>query len=80
MAKIHELFSTVFYIAVSLIFTLLSLAMIAYAMIEVWNSLGQGADLIYVLLDSVGLVVVSVAVFDVAKFLKERERLSISLI
>lgn len=71
--KIHELVSTVFYVLASLLFTLFSIAMFVYAIWEVWNSLDKGADLIFVILDSVGLLVVAVAVFDVAKFLMEEQ-------
>ncbi|MGH8727871.1 MAG: hypothetical protein ACREV9_06900 [Burkholderiales bacterium] len=71
--KIHELVSSVFYVLASLVFTLFSIAMFVYAIWDVWNSLDKGADLIFVILDSVGLLVVAVAVFDVAKFLMEEQ-------
>lgn len=71
--KIHELVSSVFYILASLIFTLFSIALFVFAIWDVWNSLGKSADLIFVILDSVGLLIVAVAVFDVAKFLMEEQ-------
>ncbi|MGH8772894.1 MAG: hypothetical protein ACREV2_17225, partial [Burkholderiales bacterium] len=73
MTKIHELISAVFYIIASLIFALLSVAMIATAIWEIVISFGKTEDFIFVILDSVGLLVVAVAVFDVAKFLIEEQ-------
>ena len=73
MMKLHELVSTIFYIFASLLFSLFSVAMFVYAVWDIWNSLDKGADLIFVILDSVGLLVVAVAVFDVAKFLMEEQ-------
>jgi hypothetical protein len=73
MIRLHELFSTVFYVAASIIFAVFSIALIVFAISEVLNSLDQREDLLLVILHSVGLVVVSVAVFDVAKFLMEEQ-------
>jgi hypothetical protein len=73
MIRIHEFLSTVFYIAASVIFSVFSIALIVLAIAEVLNSLDQRDSLLLVILHSVGLVVVSVAVFDVAKFLMEEQ-------
>lgn len=73
MIKLHEVISATFYVLASLLFTLFSIALFVYAVVEVWNSLDKGQDVIFVILDSVGLLVVAVAVFDVAKFLMEEQ-------
>jgi hypothetical protein len=73
MIKLHELVSTVFYVIASLIFTSFSVALIVFAISEIVNSADKGPDLLFVILHSVGLVVVAVAVFDVAKFLMEEQ-------
>ncbi|MGH8718216.1 MAG: hypothetical protein ACREV0_04630 [Burkholderiales bacterium] len=73
MTKLHELISAVFYIVASLIFALLSVTMIATSIWEIVISFGKTEDFIFVILDSVGLLVVAVAVFDVAKFLIEEQ-------
>lgn len=73
MIKIHELISSIFYIVASLIFALLSVTMIATSLWEILTAFGKTEDFIFVILDSVGLLVVAVAVFDVAKFLIEEQ-------
>jgi uncharacterized membrane protein YdjX (TVP38/TMEM64 family) len=53
--------------------TLISLALIAYACLAIWDAFTTGASVEGSLLHAVGLIVIAIAVFDVAKFLLEEE-------
>lgn len=61
------------YLIASLALATISLSMIGYALIEVWKAIPSGGRLIYTMLDAVGLIVISLAVFDVSKYLLEEE-------
>jgi len=51
----------------------MSLVMIAYGIWEVWKAFNVRADVVQAMLDAIGLIVVAIAVFDVAKYLMEEE-------
>jgi hypothetical protein len=61
------------YTIISLTLALISVAMVTYAVWEVWIAIAAGAGIIGKILDAIGLIVVAVAVFDVAKYLMEEE-------
>jgi hypothetical protein len=65
--------ASVIYSIVSLTLALISLAMVAYALWEVWTAIATNTAIIQKILDAIGLIVVAVAVFDVAKYLMEEE-------
>jgi hypothetical protein len=65
--------SRLLYSLAALALTLISLAMITAAGLDIWRTLGTGETLKHSLLDGIGLVVVALAVFDVAKYLMEEE-------
>lgn len=72
----HRLFrfsSTLVYAFTSIALWLISLSMIAYALWEVWIAVHVGQSMIGKMLDAVGLMVISMAVFDVSKYLMEEE-------
>lgn len=52
---------------------LISLAMIVVAIWGIWISVHEKTLLVTALLDAIGLIVIGMAVFDVAKFLLEEE-------
>jgi hypothetical protein len=73
MERYFELFSKIIYCAIALALMLMAFVLVA---ISVWNLItgaltGQGS--IGSILHSVGLIIVSAAVFDVGKFLIEEE-------
>jgi hypothetical protein len=53
--------------------TAISLAMIGAAGMGIWGALGSGEPIKQALLNGIGLVIVAIAVFDVAKYLIEEE-------
>ncbi|MFA9462250.1 general glycosylation pathway protein [Thiohalorhabdus methylotrophus] len=61
------------YALISLFLSLISLLLMAGAIYEVWLSWGDAALFVPSLLDGIALVVIGMAVFDVAKFLVEEE-------
>lgn len=63
----------VVYSLVSLVLGLMAVALMGSAVHEVWHALGDTSDLVPALLDGVALLVIGMAVFDVAKFLVEEE-------
>ncbi|MEY6434184.1 hypothetical protein ABC977_17440 [Thioalkalicoccus limnaeus] len=69
----YHLFSRVIYALASIALTLISIAMIVVAGLDVWDSARAGEPLTHSMLDGIGLVVVSLAVLDVAKYLMEEE-------
>jgi hypothetical protein len=71
--KIFSVLTRVLYSIAALALTLISLAMIGAAGLDVWQAFDSGEPLKGSLLDGIGLVVVSLAVFDVAKYLMEEE-------
>jgi hypothetical protein len=70
---IYHFLTRVLYGLASLSLTAISLAMIALAGFDVWRAEEAGEPLKRAMLDGIGLVVVSLAVFDVAKYLMEEE-------
>jgi len=60
-----------FMIAISLLG--ISLIMMGVAMHDIWVAFHQNTSLVTALLDAIGLIVISMAVFDVSKFLLEEE-------
>lgn len=71
--KVFSHVTSVVYTIVSLALLLISLAMVGYAIWELTAALIGGTKVINKILDAVGLIVVAVAVFDVAKYLMEEE-------
>jgi len=65
--------TTVVYAFTSLALFVVSLVMIAYALWEVWKAIHIAQRMIATMLDAVGLIVISIAVFDVSKYLMEEE-------
>jgi hypothetical protein len=61
------------YSLAALALSLISVAMIVGAGLDVWRAVHSGEPLKRSLLDGIGLVVVALAVFDVAKYLMEEE-------
>ncbi|MEJ2058967.1 MAG: hypothetical protein P8Y64_00560 [Gammaproteobacteria bacterium] len=63
-----------FYLAVSLILITVALLLVSYGLFEVWVAMHAGRDFVTdELLNAIGVIVISVALVDVAKFLLEEE-------
>lgn len=73
MRQAYLILSRALYAFASLALTCISLALIAVAVLDVWRAFHGGEPLKPSMLDGIGLVVVSLAVFDVAKYLMEEE-------
>jgi uncharacterized membrane protein YidH (DUF202 family) len=58
---------------ISLSLGLISFAMMAVALWDIWVSVHEKTLLVKALLDAIGLIVIGMAVFDVSKFLLEEE-------
>lgn len=58
---------------ISFFLSLISLAMIIYALVNIHTSMNDMTLFAKALLDAVGLIVIGMAVFDVSKFLLEEE-------
>jgi TctA family transporter len=69
--RLFSLFKRGIYSVAALALVLISIAMIAAAGLDILSSVDEGRALKQSLLDGIGLVVVSLAVFDVAKYLME---------
>ena len=76
---ITEQISRAVYVFISLALGIISLAMIIYAIFDIWTSLHDKTLLVTALLDAIGLIVIGMAVFDVSKFLLEEEVLDVHL-
>jgi uncharacterized membrane protein YidH (DUF202 family) len=63
----------VVYGLIGLTLGLISLTMMAVAILDVWDSAHEKTLLVKALLDAIGLIVIGMAVFDVSKFLLEEE-------
>lgn len=70
---VYAFLSRTLYALASLFLLAISVAMIGAAGLDIWRSAGAGEPLKAALLDGIGLIVVSLAVFDVAKYLMEEE-------
>ena len=68
-----EFFNKIIYLAIALVLMLLAVALVAEAMWTLVTRTVAGGSNTFNLLHSVGFIIVSVAVFDVGKFLFEEE-------
>ena len=73
LARMATWLASVVFFITSLALTLISLALIAYSFLEIWQAFSTGTPVVGSLLHAVGLIVIAIAVFDVAKFLIEEE-------
>ena len=73
LSRLFGYSTTVVYAFTSLALFVVSLVMIGYALWEVWNAIHIADRMINTMLDAVGLIVISIAVFDVSKYLMEEE-------
>jgi hypothetical protein len=71
--RIFAVVTNAVYTVASVVLLGMSLTMIGYGVWEVWTAFAAGARVIQTMLDAIGLIVVAVAVFDVAKYLMEEE-------
>ena len=71
--KAFETVSDFIYTVVSLSMLAISLLMIGYGLWEVWHAFNTSGDIVKKMLDAIGLIVISMAVFDVAKYFLEEE-------
>ena len=74
--RLHQLFhytTSAVYLLVSAALLGISLAMIGHAIWEVAHAFIYSGSVVSVMLDGIGQIVISVAVFDVAKYLMEEE-------
>lgn len=71
--RIFNLGSKLLYIIAAFVLLLLSLAMVGMAIWEVISQIIVGKSFLNQLLESVGLIIIAIAVFDVAKFLLEEQ-------
>jgi cytochrome b subunit of formate dehydrogenase len=65
--------SKLLYVIAAFVLLLLSLAMVGMAIWSVISQIVAGKSLLAQLLESVGLIIIAIAVFDVAKFLLEEQ-------
>lgn len=66
--------SRVLYLIVAITIAGISLLLISYGIREVWDVIhGSSRDIIDKLLDAIGIIVISLALFDVTKYLIEEE-------
>jgi len=68
-----SIISLIMFALISLFLSLISLAMIVLALINIHTSISDKTLFAKSLLDAVGLIVIGMAVFDVSKFLLEEE-------
>lgn len=73
LGKLHETISKVLYILAAFVLTLLSLVLIGTSAWRVIESAVTGSGFVPAILNAVSLIVVGIAVFDVAKFIIEEE-------
>ena len=71
--RITEWGGRIIYGSISVALGLISFTMMGMAIWDIWTTLSERAKLLTALLDSIGLIVISMAVFDVSKFLLEEE-------
>ncbi len=71
--KVSKVIGQIAYGVVSLALLLISFIMMGVALWDVWNALHDRTKLVTALLDSIGFIVIAMAVFDVSKFLVEEE-------
>lgn len=73
IVKLSQFMMRALYCLISLLLTLISLAIMYVATHNVWVSLYEQVSLVSALLDAIGLIVIGMAVFDVSKFILEEE-------
>lgn len=73
MKKLVDVLSTIIYLVASAALFLISLLLIAYSLWEVGYAIYLRQPYINVALDAIGLIVISMAVFDIAKYLYEEQ-------
>lgn len=76
MRKFYELMSTVLYLISSLILIIMSVSIIiwaVYGVIGAFEKFDEQKEFILIMLHSVGAVIISVAVLDIAKYMIEEE-------
>ena len=71
--KASKVIGQIAYGVVSVALLLISFIMMGVALWDVWNALHDRTQLVTALLDSIGFIVIAMAVFDVSKFLVEEE-------
>lgn len=69
--KFLTILSAVLYGFAAIALASIAIVTIVFSLLHVWDALTTGSQLELALLDAVGMVIVSVAVFDVAKYLME---------
>jgi len=76
MKKLFELSTTFVYLVASIILTLMSLAIMWWSVKEVFyalNNFSSDKEFIFLMLQSVGTVIISIAIFDISKYMIEEE-------
>ena len=73
MKRLLELATLMVYLLASIALLIISLLLIGFALWEVAHALYHGNPYIGVSLDAIGLIVISMAVFDIAKYLFEEQ-------
>jgi len=76
MKKIFELSSTILYLLSSLILTIISLSIMWWSVNEIINAFNHFSlhkKFIFTMLQSIGTVIISVAILDIAKYMIEEE-------
>ena len=73
MARLFQIGSAAVFTVATVALMLLAVAFIGFALIEVARQAVSGESVIPAMLNAVGLIIIALAVFDVAKFLFEEE-------
>ncbi len=71
--RFSTLFGSAIYGLFCICLLVISLAMVGYALWDIWDAITTGEGIIDKLLDAIGLIVIAIAVFDVSKYLLEEE-------
>lgn len=66
-------FSKLLYLTVAMTLMLIALMLIGYALWEVWLAINDNVQVVEKLLTAIGVAVISLALFDVSKYLVEEE-------
>ncbi|MGR4069259.1 general glycosylation pathway protein [Halomonas sp. LR3S48] len=78
LKSLSDLIGRAIYGLISLSLGIISLTMMGVALWDIWLSLHEKTLLVAALLNSIGLIVIGMAVFDVSKFMLEEEVFSSS--
>jgi hypothetical protein len=73
ISRIVEWGGRLIYGSISISLGLISLTIMVVAIWDIWTAFSEKTKLLIALLDSIGLIVIAMAVFDVSKFLLEEE-------